>query len=768
VTLPDGNPVWLQTNAAGETYAPFRMDIKGTNATWMGCLPHDWPDQSRARNNGRHDAWLDNKKSGRKEFAHLPLTMGFHNRTDLPFYYALADAFTVCDQNFCSSLTGTNPNRLHLWSGTIRATPEAAARANVRNSDAESYEGVTWKTFPERLEDHGVSWRVYQNELWLNTGLKGEAGSWLGNFGDNPLEYFSQYRVRFARRHREHLVKTEKEVAANLEKLKARPKPWTEEMEQEAVRAAKSLEWYRKQVETWAEAGFAKLTEQEKELHRKAFTTNEGDPHFREMEEVTYSDDGTPRKMMVPRGDVLHQFRADVKDGKLPAVSWLVAPQIFSDHPDSPWYGAWYISEVLDILTSRPEVWAKTIFILCYDENDGYFDHIPPFVPPDPLEPGSGKASPGLKTELEFVRAAQEKEHSTKYPHLPAHTGPIGLGYRVPLVVASPWTRGGYVCSQVFDHTSILRLLEKVISHRTGKEIRETNITPWRRAVCGDLTAAFRPATAESSAGPEKVDRASFLRSIHQAQFKPPPTFPRKLTPAEIKAARQSLRTFEPMPQQEKGARPACALPYELSVHGGLTEDRLSFAISFAAGREIFGHRAAGAPFHVYAPGGLRVSGSAEVTPGRSWSFAAAAGERIHYAWPLMAFPGAAYHLCAHGPNGFYREFRGNAEDPALEISLEPVRTGDQLSGDMAVKLHGRGAQPLSVTIEDVSYGGAAQTLTTDPAGGAVRHVIPLQKSDGWYDVRVTVAGSPAFSQRFAGHLETGRESRSDPLISGA
>src|SRR6188768_698925 len=77
VTLPDGNPVWLQTNAAGETYAPFRLDIKGTNATWMGCLPHDWPDQSGARNNGRHDAWLENKKSGRKEFAHLPLTMGF-------------------------------------------------------------------------------------------------------------------------------------------------------------------------------------------------------------------------------------------------------------------------------------------------------------------------------------------------------------------------------------------------------------------------------------------------------------------------------------------------------------------------------------------------------------------------------------------------------------------------------------------------------------------------------------------------------------------
>ena len=68
-------------------------------------------------------------------------------------------------------------------------------------------------------------------------------------------------------------------------------------------------------------------------------------------------------------------------------VSWIVPPEHFSDHPSSPWYGAWYLSETFDILTQNPEVWKKTIFILCYDENDGYFDHVPPFVPPLPDRP---------------------------------------------------------------------------------------------------------------------------------------------------------------------------------------------------------------------------------------------------------------------------------------------------------------------------------------------------------------------------------------------
>src|SRR6266700_3448305 len=80
VTLPDQNPVWLQSNGAGETYAPFRLNIQETNATWLGSLPHSWRDQTDARNHGNHDKWLDAKPSGRKEYAGMPLTLGYYDR----------------------------------------------------------------------------------------------------------------------------------------------------------------------------------------------------------------------------------------------------------------------------------------------------------------------------------------------------------------------------------------------------------------------------------------------------------------------------------------------------------------------------------------------------------------------------------------------------------------------------------------------------------------------------------------------------------------
>src|SRR5262249_39350289 len=57
ITLPNGNTVWLQTNADGETYVPFNLNMRQTSATWMGSLPHSWTDQLDARNGGKHDRW---------------------------------------------------------------------------------------------------------------------------------------------------------------------------------------------------------------------------------------------------------------------------------------------------------------------------------------------------------------------------------------------------------------------------------------------------------------------------------------------------------------------------------------------------------------------------------------------------------------------------------------------------------------------------------------------------------------------------------------
>ena len=144
----------------------------------------------------------------------MPFTLGHYTREDIPFYYALADAFTICDQHFCSALTCTTPNRLYLWSGTVREKQTADSPAKMNNEEAVYDAEVSWPTFPERLEDLGISWKVYQNEIWLPSGLEGEYDAWLTNFGDNPLEYFTQYNVRFAEQHRRYLEERAKSCRA--------------------------------------------------------------------------------------------------------------------------------------------------------------------------------------------------------------------------------------------------------------------------------------------------------------------------------------------------------------------------------------------------------------------------------------------------------------------------------------------------------------------------------------------------------------------------
>jgi phospholipase C len=440
-----------------------------------------------------------------------------------------------------------------------------------------------------------------------------------------------------------------------------------------------------------------------------------------------------------------------------------VAPENFSDHPGAPWYGAWYLSECLDILTKNPEVWRKTIFVLCYDENDGYFDHVPPFVPPNPDQPGTGKVSAGIDPSVEWVRMAQEDERQKTHPGSAKRSGPIGLGFRVPLVIASPWSRGGFVNSQVCDHTSIVQMLEKLLSHRTGKPIRETNISAWRRAICGDLSSVFRPYHGEKLELPKPVERDPFLGSIHQAQFRELPSGYRKLSAADQAQVRERKGLPEWMPRQEAGTRPACALPYELAVDGQLGEDRKSLVVRFAAGRERFGDRAVGAPFHVYAPTSVRAAAGGGVERGRCWSYAVTAGERLADLWPLADFPDGHYHLRVHGPNGFFRELRGSERDPVLAISMPGAEAGLKT----ALKLRNGGASAMTVEVEDLGYGHALRAVQV-PAGGEVVVPLDLAGSHGWYDLGIRVAGVAGYVRRYAGHLETGGESQSDPLMGRA
>jgi phospholipase C len=762
MALPNGNPVWLQSNPQGDTYAPFRLNIKDTRVTWMGSLPHGWVDQAGARNDGKHDRWLEFKHLHDKELEHFPLTLGYYEREDLPFFYSFADAFTVCDQNFCSSLTATIPNRLHLWTGTVRAEQNSSARANILNEYLDYDSEVTWKTFPERLEEAGVSWRVYQNELSLPTGLEGEADSLLTNFGDNVFEWFTQYRVRFLGSYRNSLHIKEKTLNAELAALETSTQPASEAHTKEISVKRAELKKVRDDLETWSEENFSKLSPYEQNLHLKAFTTNAGHADYRELSTMAYQDGDQEHKMPVPKGDLLHQFREDVVAGELPTVSWIVPPERFSDHPCSPWYGSWYLSETLDILTQNPEVWKKTIFILCYDENDGYFDHVPPFVAPAPGRPETGKVSEGIDLSLEHVGEEQQAELRKKDPDWAGRPGPIGLGFRVPLVIASPWSRGGYVCSQVLDHTSILQMLENFLSHKTGQSIRETNINNWRRIVCGDLSSAFRPYNGEKITLPAPVEREPFFASISRAQFRPIPNDFKKLNAGEIMQSRENPRDTAWLPQQEAGIRPACALPYELTVDGILSTDRKSFMIRFAAGRERFGKRAAGAPFRVYIPAMSRIAGGT-FEAGRTRDYAVAAGDQISDSWPLEDFQYGSYHFRVQGPNGFHREYQGTAEDPFLEVTLKPLRNASSPDATLHLINHD-GQNPQVVVMEDLSYGEKPRTINLDPSGSA-DITLELTRSSGWHDVLIRVQGRPDFKQRYAGHIETGKDSSSDPSM---
>jgi phospholipase C len=759
IQLPNKNLVWLQTNAENETYAPFRFDIKDTKITWMSSLPHAWSNQVDARNYGHYDRWLDVKRSGHDEYASMPLTMGYYTREDIPFYYSLADAFTICDQHFCSALTGTTPNRLYFWTGTIRERPDENAQANVWNEDADYATMVEWKTFPERLEENGISWKVYQNELSVGVGFEGEEDPWLANFGDNPLEYFKQFHVKLHPEHIKNLPKTIRVLKTEIEN-REKQLPAISDIAVSA-QVKDEIDWLKKQLainqedqQNYTLDKYAQLSAHEKAIHQKAFDTNRNDPQYHSLVSHKYHDGEQEREVKIPAGDVLHQFRQDVNNNQLPTVSWIVAPENFSDHPSSAWYGAWYISEVLDILTKNPEVWKKTIFVLTYDENDGYFDHVPPFVPPHPTKKESGAASKGINASLDYV--TNDAQQSRKKE---ARESPVGLGYRVPLVIASPWSRGGWVNSQVFDLTSSLQFLEKFLSHKSGKKIREPNITEWRRTVCGDLTSIFRPYNGEKISNPEFLQKNAFIESIHKAKFRNAPSNYKKLTKEEIEQINKARHSSPLMPMQENGTRIASALPYELYADGRWSADRKSFLISMKAGNKFFGPASAGSPFHIYAACRYK---NEEMC---NRPYAVAAGDTLTDSWFINDFENAEYHLRLYGPNGFYREFSGNNHDPLIDVIAVYHQSGNRPTGKLVFQFINKGKKRQSILVIDNSYKTPERTQLVGVPGSKNLITLDTAHSYGWYDFSIKIKGNNVFGKRYAGRIETGLPTKTDPLM---
>jgi phospholipase C len=764
IRLMNGNSVFVQTDASGNCYAPWRLDIHDTRATWMGSLPHSRESQVDAWNEGRHDGWLAAKRSEKKEYTHLPLTMGHYTREDLPFYYALADAFTVCDQNYCSVMTSTSPNRSFFWTGTIRDQQRGDSKVFMRNEQID-YGGMTWKTFPERLQDAGISWKHYQNEL-TRSGLAGEEDAWLSNFGDNVLECFAAYNVEAYPGYIPAAQRWISDFSARAAKLQSQISAEKDPVAVAKLHARRSellsqIEALRTSVIKGGEAKYGQLSEQQKALHHAAFVTNSGDAGYHALEPLSFESDGRSQRMKVPGGDILYQFRKDVTEGKLPTVSWLSAPEKFSDHPTSPWYGAWYISEVMDILTSNPEVWKKTIFILTYDENDGYFDHAPSFAAADPKRPETGGASAGIDTGLEYSYKEDELRQGVAEDE--ARSGPMGMGFRVPMIIASPWSLGGWVNSQHFDHTSTLMFLERFMQEKYGKTVREENISPWRRTISGDLISVFRPYDPKQ-ASLDFLNRNKFVVSIEKARYKEIPSNYTTLTAVQIEQINRSPQHSGLLPQQEEGICPACALPYELYADGNPGADGKSYEIHLRAGNQVHGARAAGAPFNVYLRNLKEASGAGRKM--MAATYAVKPGDGLTRQYPFSMFAGAGYAIEVHGPNGFYRSFTGRPDSQHLEVQTSYEHADKDLTGNVLVRLRNPAVKPVAVEIKDNAYKAKPLTRRIEP-GQETSVVLEFGKSHGWYDYTIRAIGSGG-DARFAGRVETGRASFTDPLMGRA
>ncbi|HEX5553664.1 MAG TPA: alkaline phosphatase family protein, partial [Chitinophagaceae bacterium] len=529
-----------------------------------------------------------------------------------------------------------------------------------------------------------------------------------------------------------------------------------------------------KEIVAWSRENFDKLSPKARDLYRRAFTINDQDPDFHDLATLSYKDGGVDRELPVPKGDVLRQFREDVSTGNLPTVSWLCSAQNFSDHPSAPWYGSLYVSEVMDILTKDPEVWRKTIFIVTFDENDGYFDHVPPFVAPDPLHPETGKCSKGIDTDVEYIRL--ENELKEGIPKRAARGGPIGLGFRVPMLIASPWSRGGQVCSEVVDHTSILQFMEGFMEKKWGKNIREENISKWRRTITGDLTAVFKAyqGTAEEKLPFLKKD--PFIEKIYNAKFKETPSDFKPLTDAEIAVINRDPSSSTLMPRQETGIRPSTPLPYQLYGEGKLSGDKRSFEINLSASDAVFGKGAAGAPFNVYIPvkyraGGKAAGGQDLFTSVGSRSYAVTAGDRLTDVWPVADFEHGIYHLQVYGPNGWFREFRGTKDDPDIAVLCDyEYRKGllRKLSGNIELKVKNLDpGQSYQLTVTDNAYGNGRIQKTLEHAGAKAERsiILDLAKHFCWYDFTIHIAGFDHFERRYAGRVETGKSGFTDPVM---
>ncbi|WP_153949361.1 phosphocholine-specific phospholipase C [Cupriavidus sp. U2] len=424
----------------------------------------------------------------------------------------------------------------------------------------------------------------------------------------------------------------------------------------------------------------------------------------------------------MPDGGFLQALRDDIAAGTLPQVSWIVAPATYSEHPgpSSPVQGAWYTQQVLDALTANPDVWSRTVLLINFDENDGFFDHVPPPCAPALTATGEpiGYTSAALDPKTEYYSVDKT---------------PFGPGPRVPMYVVSPWSRGGWVNSQVFDHTSVLRFLEQ----RFG--VAETNISAYRRAIMGDLTSAFdfvNPnANVTLGITPLTQSGADAERAAQDAKAQ---------IPAPAVTAQQ-------MPTQKRGTRPSRALPYTLHTSG--LEDPVTNTFSLLFKND--GKQAA--VFHVYDR--LHLSD----VPRR---IALDAGD-AYKADINVSADGGRYNFWVLGPNGYHRAFVGDvsAQKAAGGGAAPEIRVCyDEANAEVWLTLINRGTAACTFTVRPNAYRNDGPTTFELPPGKALDQHWPVGPQGNWYDFTVTTQQG-GFSRRFAGRLENGTHTTSDPAM---
>jgi phospholipase C len=617
ITLSGGYSVFDQPNGTSRQYpwafnstSPASGQTSEVLTQCDGSLDHSWLTQHGAWNNGKMDSWVLAKATVR--------TLGYLTRQDIPFHYALADAYTICDHNFCSILSSTGPNRTYLWGGMIDPTGQNGGPAY----DGGSESGLTWETYAEELQAAGVSWKVYQNAS--------------DNFGDNGLAYFSQF-----------------------------------------ANAPSSSPLYQQG-----------------------------------MASVPATTGSTPN-------DIALAIQNDVVNGTLPQVSWVVANQDYCEHPDGPPdNGAYFINLILQALAANTDTFNSTVLILNYDENDGFFDHVPPPIPP------SG-------TTGEFITVDGISQ-------------PIGMGFRVPMIICSPWTRGGAVDSQIYDHTSVIQFLE-TWTGALGKPAVSSYISAWRRQVSGNLTGAFNFANPVYGVPGNLPAATTTINRSVTCDPLPNPT---------------DSNASNSLPSQEAGTRTACALPYQpdaniSSIQYGSDGQILIWIDMLNVG--VQATRAV--PMAIYA-NAYRSGGPWQytVSPYSNGSN----GSVSDFFNVGTGFGSGSYDLTVIGPNRFLRRFAGNLNDAGSTCGITSSYANDPVSGQLAIyfAMANTGSKPVTFTITANNYTSAGPWTYNVAADATVdTYFSAVAATQGWYDFTITISSDSSWIRRYTGHLENGSAS---------